>query len=88
MTLVGLSYTDGTLAALRSGSTSDLTVGNRAAVFWPDLGTLFVDAGGGRLFSIMVLAVASTQEGGLEQVQEQAAAIAELAVGRMTPAAG
>ncbi len=57
-------------------------------MFWPDLGTVFVDAGGGRLFSVMLLAMSATDEGGPEQAQSQAAAIAELAVGRMTPAAG
>ncbi len=88
MTVVGLTFTDGTLAALRSGSTSDLTVADRSAVFWPALGTLFVDAGSGRLFSVMLLAMAPAEEGGLERIEEQAAAIAELAVGRMTPAAG
>lgn len=87
LTLVSLAFTDGTLAALRSGSTTDLTVGDRAAVFWPDLGTVFVEAGGGRLFSVMVLAMSATDEVGPEQIQSQAAAIAELAIGRMTPAA-
>ena len=72
---------------MRSGSTSDLTVADRTAVFWPDLGSVFVDAGGGRLFSVMVLSMSATEEGGPEQVQSQAAAIAELAIGRMTPAA-
>jgi hypothetical protein len=83
LTLVSLAFTDGTLPALRSGSTTDLTVGDRAAVFWPDL----VDAGDGRLFSVMVLAISATDEVDPGQIQSQAAAIAELAVGRMTPAA-
>jgi hypothetical protein len=86
--VVSLAFSDGTLAPLRSGSTSDLSIADRTAVFWPDLGTVFVDAGGGRLFSVMLLAMSATDEGGPEQTQTQAAAIAELAVGRMTPAAG
>ena len=86
--VVSLAFADGTLAPLRSGSTSDLTIADRTAVFWPDLGTVFVDAGGGRLFSVMLLSMSATDEGGPEQIQSQAAAIAELAVGRMTPAAG
>ncbi len=88
LTVVSLAFTGGTLAVMRSGSTTDLTVGDRAAVFWPDLGTVFVDAGGGRLFSVMVLAMSATDVIGPEQIQSQAAAIAELAIGRMTPAAG
>jgi hypothetical protein len=85
---VSLAFSDGTLAPLRSGSTSDLTIADRTAVFWPDLGTVFVDAGGGRLFSVMILSMTATDEGAPDQTQAQAAAIAELAVGRMTPAAG
>jgi hypothetical protein len=85
--LVSLAFTDGALAAMRSGSTSDLTVGDRAAVFWPDLGAVFVDAGGGRLFSVMVLAMSATDDVDPALAQSQAAAIAELAIGRMTPAA-
>jgi hypothetical protein len=88
ISLVGLAFTDGTLGALRSGSTTDLTVADRAAVFWPDLGTVFVDAGGGRLFSVMLLAMTAADDVGPEQIQSQATAIAELAIGRMTPAAG
>jgi hypothetical protein len=88
MTLVSLAFTDGTLASLRSGSTSDLTVADRDAVFWPDLGTVFVEVGGGRLFSVMVLAMAASADGGPPQVQDLAARIAGLAVGRMTPTAG
>jgi hypothetical protein len=86
--IVSLAFSDGTLAPLRSGSTSDLTIADRTAVFWPDLGTVFVDAGGERLFSVMLLSMSATDEGGPEQIQSQAAAIAELAVGRMTPTAG
>jgi hypothetical protein len=85
--LVSLAFTDGALAAMRSGSTTDLNVGDRAAVFWPDLGAVFVDAGGGRLFSVMVLTMSATAEGDPALAQSQAAAIAELAIGRMTPAA-
>jgi hypothetical protein len=87
MAIAGLTFSDGTLAPLRSGSTTDLSVGDRSAVWWPDLSSLFVDVGGGRVLSVTVMSLGAPVDGEPSAAQDQAVAIAELAVGRMTPAA-
>lgn len=86
MVLVSLSYSDGTLASLRSGSTEDLLVADRSAIFWPDLSSVFVEVGGGRLLAVMVLDMSVAAEAGAQAIAERATGIAELAIGRMTPA--
>lgn len=84
---VNLTFSDGSLAQLRSGATEDLTVAGRSAVWWPDMSGLFVDAGGGRLFQVVPFSMEEPKKGAAKRAQEQAVSIAELAVGRMTPAA-
>lgn len=86
MAIAGLTFSDGTLAPLRSGSTTDLMVGDRSAVWWPDLSSLFIDVGGGRVLSVTVMSLSAPVEGESSPAQDQAVAIGELAVGRMTPA--
>jgi hypothetical protein len=87
MVLVGLTFSDGTLAPLRSGSTTDLTVGDRSAIWWPDLSSLLIDVGGGRILSVSVMSLSAPVDEETNQARDQAVAIAELAVGRMTPTA-
>lgn len=87
MAIVGLTFSDGTLAPLRSGSTTDLTVADRSAIWWPDLSSLFVDVGGGRVLSVTVMSLSAPVDGEPSPAQDQARSIAELAVSRMTPAA-
>jgi hypothetical protein len=87
MAIVGLTFNDGTLGPLRSGSTTDLTVADRSAIWWPDLSSLFVDVGGGRVLSVTVMSLSAPADGEPSPAQDQALSIAELAVSRMTPAA-
>jgi hypothetical protein len=72
--------------ALRSGTTVDLVVADRNAVFRPDMSGTFVDARGGRLFQVVSMGMGDSGRGAAKRAQEQAAAIAELAITRMTPA--
>jgi hypothetical protein len=83
---VSLSVTEGNLGSLRSGQSVDLTVADRNALFWPDMSGLFVDVGGGRMFQVVLMGPSPRGGAGATRVQEQAAAIGQLAVSRMTPA--
>jgi len=80
---VTYSLNDGTLSALRSGKAVSLKVGDRAALYRPDMFTLSVDAGGGKLLQVTELSIAGQTKKDRERVQDHATRIAKLVVGRM-----
>jgi hypothetical protein len=85
LAVVSLSIGAGDLGIVRSGNTRTLTVGDREAVFSPAIRILFVDLGGGQLLGVrMEAAGRGFMAKGLPALR---VAIAETAMGRMTPGA-
>jgi hypothetical protein len=80
---VTYSLNDGTLDSLRTGKAVALKVDDRAALYRPDLFTLAVDAGGGKLLEVTEFSIAGQTKKDRLRVRDHATRIAELVVGRM-----